>query len=378
MGYIGVKGGKDAITNSEKTVDYYRKKNKDKPVELEQIKNQMRLAVDKVMSEGSLYCPEIAALAVKQAEGDLLEASYLVRAFRSTLPRVGYSIGVKSDEMFIIRRISSSFQDIPGGQILGPSRDYSLRLLDFKLINEEKFNADPPRIENENISNEPDIFKPMEKVIDYLRKESLLEYPVRNNNKKPYDITRDQVNMPLERSARLQRLTRGEEGAILAFGYASMRGWGSVHPTLAEVRVGYMPVKIRHPHWNFEVTIGRITATEVDSICSFKKDTVVSESGEKEIKYNFTLGYGFVFGHNDKKAIAMSILDRTLSEKENNSPVKDQEFVLYHIDGIESQGFISHLKLPHYVTFQSAMDRLRSMKKNVFHEDKELIASYDE
>ena len=201
-----------------------------------------------------------------------------------------------------------------------------------------------------------------EKVIDYLRNEGLLDKPIKNRNQKPYDITRENLTFPLDRSARLQRLSRGEEGAILAFGYASMRGWGSVHPTIAEIRIGYLPVKIKHPHWNIEVNIGHILGTEVDSICSFTKKEITIEDKKIE-KYYFSLGYGFVFGQNDRKGIAMSILDRTLNTTEPESPVQDQEFVLLHVDGMESQGFISHLKLPHYVTFQSALDRLRHIQE---------------
>lgn len=361
MGYVGVKGGSDAIINSEVLIDYYRTKDIEKELPVSEIKNQFRLAVDRVMSEGSLYDRLVASIALKQAEGDVLEATYLVRAFRSTLPRIGYTVSVNSKEMFLIRRISSAFQDIPWGQVLGPSRDYTQRLINFNLMNDEKKTIDPPKSKSNSDDSEN-----AEKVIDYLRNEGLLDKPVKDASQKPYDITRENLTFPLDRSARLQRLSRGEEGAILAFGYASMRGWGSVHPTIAEIRIGYLPVKIIHPHWNIEVSIGNILATEVDSICSFTKKEITVDDKKIE-KYVFSLGYGFVFGQNDRKGIAMSILDRTLSDDEQDSPVQDQEFVLLHIDGMESQGFISHLKLPHYVTFQSALDRLRNtfrMKKS--------------
>ena len=58
----------------------------------------------------------------------------------------------------------------------------------------------------------------------------------------------------------------------------------------------------------------------------------------------------------------MSVLDHSLRVGDVRYPTQDQEFVLYHIDGVEATGFISHLKLPHYVTFQSKLDAaLRSM-----------------
>lgn len=67
-------------------------------------------------------------------------------------------------------------------------------------------------------------------------------------------------------------------------------------------------------------------------------------------------------GQNETKAIAMSVLDRNL-DIPGDTPAQNEEFVLYHIDSVESSGFVSHLKLPHYVTFQSKLDRIRSSKK---------------
>ena len=52
---------------------------------LAQITEQLTLAVDRVMNEGSLYDRELAALAIKQARGDLIEAIFLIRATRTTL-----------------------------------------------------------------------------------------------------------------------------------------------------------------------------------------------------------------------------------------------------------------------------------------------------
>ena len=85
------------------------------------------------MTEGSLYDRELAALAMKQARGDMIEAIFLVRAFRATLPRFGATEPVDTGAMQVRRRISSTFKDIPGGQILGPTFDYTHRLLDPQL-----------------------------------------------------------------------------------------------------------------------------------------------------------------------------------------------------------------------------------------------------
>ena len=129
--YVAVKGGERAIENAHRLLAHERRGDQGvAEVSLSQISEQLALGVDRVMSEGSLYDRELAALAIKQARGDMIEAIFLVRAFRATLPRFGATEPVDTSEMQVRRRISSTFKDIPGGQILGPTFDYTHRLLD--------------------------------------------------------------------------------------------------------------------------------------------------------------------------------------------------------------------------------------------------------
>ena len=100
---------------------------------LDQIREQLGRAIDRVMGEGSLYDPDLAALAIKQAQGDLIEAAFLLRAYRTTLPRFAHARPVDTAAMRAARRISAIFKDLPGGQTLGPTYDYTHRLLDFEL-----------------------------------------------------------------------------------------------------------------------------------------------------------------------------------------------------------------------------------------------------
>src|ERR1700732_5330013 len=135
--YVAVKGGERAIENAHRLLAHERRGDQRvAEVTLDQISGQLSLAVDRVMSEGSLYDRELAALAIKQARGDMIEAIFLVRAFRATLPRFGATEPVDTGEMQVRRRISSTFKDIPGGEILGPTLDYNHRLLDPQLAEE--------------------------------------------------------------------------------------------------------------------------------------------------------------------------------------------------------------------------------------------------
>src|SRR5687767_3721334 len=118
--YVAVKGGERAIENAHTLLAHERRGDPAVPdLTLGQISEQLALAVDRVMAEGSLYDPELAALAIKQARGDLIEAIFLLRAFRATLPRFGSTEPVETSDMAIRRRISAAFKDLPGGQILG-------------------------------------------------------------------------------------------------------------------------------------------------------------------------------------------------------------------------------------------------------------------
>src|SRR5665648_311149 len=91
MGYVAVKGGTLAIEESIKRLKYERLK-KGVVLDCDRIEGGMRCLIDQVMSESSLYNETIAALAIKQAEGSPEEAVFLMRAYRSTLPRKHYSV----------------------------------------------------------------------------------------------------------------------------------------------------------------------------------------------------------------------------------------------------------------------------------------------
>lgn len=361
MAYVAVKGGTEAIDNACRLLTRERTKGESFPLKVEQIKDQLYLLVDRVMGEGALYAPDLAALAVKQSAGDTLEASFMIRAYRSTLPRITYSLPRTTMGMRVIRRISAAFKDIPGGQVLGPTSDYTLRLLNFELFEETSVSRKALKRQMESTLPQgtkwPDSFP---KIAEILRQEGLLMPAGEQGNDNGFhlfDITRNALTYPADRSAVLQSLARGETGGLLALAYSSMRGYGNVHPTIGELRVGYVPLVTAHPYTQKPYLAGEVKVTEAEILARFDN---------REGKPMFMLGYGLCFGQNEIKAISMAILDRTMQAAEPKTPAEDQEFVLSHIDGIESMGFCNHWKLPHYVDFQSDLDRLR--KAQTVHE----------
>ena len=361
--YVAVKGGERAIEESWRMLDTARRGDLAQPeLSIAQIREQMRLAVSRVMTEGSVYDEELAALAIKQAAGDLVEAIFLLRAYRTTLPRFGYTRPIDTERMEIHRRISATFKDVPGGQVLGPTYDYTQRLLDFSLLAERdqiepdaparSTSIDPTRMTGNTAEQVP-------RVVSLLNAEGLIEQDLPSTRAgEPGDLSREPLSMPADRSTRLQNLARADEGFLLSMGYATQRGYAHSHPFAGEIRFGAVAVEMDVPELGFPIELGEIEVTECQMINQF--------AGSTHVAPTFTQGYGLAFGHAERKAMAMALVDRALRAEELgetvNAPTQDPEFVLYHSDNVEASGFIQHLKLPHYVDFQSELELVRRLR----------------
>ena len=364
--YVAVKGGEAAILNSYKLLEAQRRGDPSLPeLTVDQIRQQLKLSVDRVMTEGSVYDPELAALAIKQASGDLIEAIFLLRAYRATLPRLGNTCAIDTSSMQLMRRISATFKDLPGGQVLGPTYDYTQRLLDFTLLaNAQEGNSHLPQpSEIPSASLEHESFP---RVIDLLNQENLIEtFECPLDDPLPKDLTREPLRFPADRATRLQNIARGDEGFLLAMAYSTQRGYSHSHPFVGEVRLGEVAIEIEPEELGFAISIGDIEITECEMVNQF--------AGSKTEPPKFTRGYGLAFGHSERKAMAMSLVDRALRAEELGetieSPAQMQEFVLSHSDSLEASGFVQHLKLPHYVDFQSELELVRKMRANQHHSD---------
>ena len=353
--YVAVKGGEKAIAEAHKLLARERRGDASVPeLSLEQIREQLSLSVDRVMSEGSLYDSRLAALAVKQARGDLMEAIFLLRAYRTTLPRFGYAQPADTSKMHIRRRISATFKDVPGGQVLGPTFDYTHRLLDWSLGQESAAERQDDTLLHEEGAGLPGA---MPRVLDVLGREGIIDTETTGDDPDPDDLTREPLSLPAGRSMRLQNLARADEGFLLAMGYSTQRGFGTTHPFVGEIRMGEVEIEFVPEELGFAVTLGEITLTECETVNQF------TGSGEAR----FTRGYGLTFGQGERKAMSMALVDRSLRAgelgEEVRGPAQDGEFVLYHSDNVEASGFVQHLKLPHYVDFQSELVMVRGLRR---------------
>ena len=347
MAYVAVKGGERAIDAAHAWLAHERRGDPGvAALEVEQIEGQLGRAVDRVMGEGSLYDRSLAALAIRQAQGDLIEAAFLIRAYRTTLPRFGAARPIETAEMAVRRRVSAIFKDLPGGQVLGPTTDYTHRLLDF-----EPAAPEAPAEADAGAATMPPAFA-------ILGQEGLVE-PDAAPDGTPTDLTREPLAFPAGRDARLQALARGDEGFLLAMGYSTQRGWGGSHPFVGEMRVGTCEVVLEPPELGFPISIGDVVLTECQMVNQF--------AGSKLVPPQFTRGYGLCFGHAERRAMGMALVDRAMRAEElgevADAPAQNVEFVLSHCDNVEATGFVEHLKLPHYVDFQSELETIRQMRR---------------
>lgn len=351
--YIAAKGGEAAIQQSEQL--YQALKGAVTAEFVHHLLDKMPYLVDRVMGEASLYAPELAALALAQAGGDLYEAVLLLRAYRSTQPRIAYATPVTAEAMLTVRRISAAFKDIPGGQVLGPSLDYSHRILDLDILDgrlPDQSAADTALLPADAPDASASPASPTyPAVADWQRAQGLMRPLPEQPPVAPADIpdlTRDPVMFPAPRAHRLQALARADTGGVLALGYSVMRGYGLIHPTVNELRLAHAEVQVTHPLTGEPFSAGRVRVSQGE---------VVSPASAQG---TLATGFAATLGWNEVKLIAAATLDLEMNQADNH-PAHSEEFVLYHTEAVESSGFCIHFKLPHYVTFSSSLDNLRKV-----------------
>ena len=346
----------EAASKAGELSRWFEHRERSQVLECSQITQQMRLLVDKLMGEAGLYDPALAAEAIRSCGGDIDEAVVVLRAHRETLPRRYRSEIIDTRKMSVQRRISSAFREIPGGQILGPSRDYTQRLLEVDIVREDdesvaQFISEVQTL-TDNIQTDADAsLSLIGKVADLLKKEGLMRPVNEEEDRTITDVTTTPLQFPAPRSAALQVLARGDTGSIMALAYSAMRGQGGDHPTIGELRYGLVKLSVCDRDGRSR-TLGRIKVTESENISKIKVK-------KKDSIPHMSMGYGLCFGHNETKAICMGILDRSMRIPGDHAPAISQEFVLNHVDGPSAYGSVSSTRMPAYVEFGSEINLLR-------------------
>lgn len=353
MSYAGTnRGGTSAILAAEKlNRDRARHRPELSPA---QLYATIPGIIDQVMGEGGLFSPGTGASAMLQAAGDTAEAVHLLRSHRSTLPRLAFTEPIDPDDMVLNRRVIPAHRRPDGPQLLGATFDYSPRLI------ADNSDGDPLGLDPEELlagQPVPDLSgyedRPPQRFTEWLRDRNLLTDVAAHDDPEPYDLTLNPISLPAERSALLSAMSIAETGALVNAWYRGVTGpdgHTDEHITLGDVRYGDLDVSVTHPHTGNPVTVGTLAATDAEAVAH------LDQRGEDTSK--FDAGYGFAFGHNERKAIAMAAMNLAWTrEGETPEGIAMEQVLMHTTDGLAANGFLEHLKLPHYVTFRSQIER---------------------
>ncbi len=212
----------------------------------------------RVMSEGSLYDSELAALAVKQARGDLIEAIFLIRAYRTTLPRLGSSRPhrYRRDDLRAPRL----------GHVQGHFRAVRYWGRPSTTRTGWSISRWPPRGMKPLPRGMAQLCaeKPAPRVSEHLLdSEGLLPRRSRATTTRRQDLTRAPLELPAERPLRLQALARADEGFLLGLAFSTQRGYGRTHAFVGELRIGAVEVDgSKSPSLGFAIDFAEIVVTE--------------------------------------------------------------------------------------------------------------------
>jgi alpha-D-ribose 1-methylphosphonate 5-triphosphate synthase subunit PhnI len=361
MSYAGTnKGGTEAIVAAERLV-LERRAQLDSGLTAESVVTSFPLAIDRIMGEGGLWDEPTAAAAFLQANGDITEAVHLIRAHRSTLPRLAFSHPLNPRELQLLRRVVSTQRQPDGPILLGETVDYTARILhdgsepplpvvdavEAGDLSAEQL-AERAALELEHPADEP-----FRRFRDYLHDMGVLADRALPTDEEPFDIQMVAPQLPATRSAWLSMMAQADTGALINIWYQGVlgpSGYPSESVTLGEVRHGRLPVRVAHPHTGELVEIGRIRVSETEAVSHLGENR-----GEDPTTYD--IGYAMALGHNERKAIAAACMDIVAWRFRGTEMGKQIEQVLLHTtDGLAASGFLEHLKLPHFVTFQSGLD----------------------
>ncbi|WP_084499464.1 carbon-phosphorus lyase complex subunit PhnI [Brevibacterium album] len=358
MGYAGVnKGGTSAILAAEELLRQRRASVP--PLDPETVAAAFGEILDQIMGEGALWDPELAARAFVQAGGDTAEAVHLLRAHRSTLPRLAFSVPIDPDSVRLLRRVVSAHRSPDGPQLLGETVDYSPRIMSGPGPG-DPLGAAVEQLAGDTAGASTRVHEDRapQRYTSYLAERDLLAAREDPGDPEPVDLALTPVSLPAERSALLSAMAIAETGALVNQWYRGVcgpDGHTDESVTLGEVRHGEYDVRVVHPLTGRPVVVGAIRASECEAIDH------LDQRGQDSSK--FEAGYGFALGHNERKAIAMASMDSAVHRARGTALGRELEQTVMHtLDGLAANGFLEHLKLPHYVTFRSQVERAEAAR----------------
>lgn len=295
------------------------------------------LLEEQVCAEAGLWETTVARRALDQAHGDVPHAVSMVRVWAATQPHLR-ALTVEPDDVVVVRRLSSAYPQVPGGQWLGFSPDLIPRQLNW----DDPPSADAaPRLDEPGGADAPAPTRAATpRVRDLIGGAPMVPPAAGGDGADPASTI---VAPPFTRASRLSMLARAESGALVALS-ALILGRRQ-EAVLVELTVGIATVRIPHPRTGAPCAVAEVPITEVEVVLDADVDG----------RPGLAMGWGATLGRVERRAISLALLDGAmLAEGELREPlVLDDQTVIAATDGPATTGFVEHLRLPHYASFAS-------------------------
>jgi alpha-D-ribose 1-methylphosphonate 5-triphosphate synthase subunit PhnI len=309
---------------------------------------QLPVLEDQVCAEAGLWAPDAARRAIVQAGGDVPRAVSFLKVWAATLPHLE-SVPVNQSDIRVTRRISSAYQDIPGGQWLGYAPDLAPRILSWDDAPDDLDEADVLEI-----GGSVDADAPSRAEVPRVR--DLLDDLPLKTDLDAVDGADPAVGMPIppfDRATRAGVLARGETASLVTL--ASLILGRRREAVLAELTVNTVSVRVPHPRTGEPCVVAELPVVEADTIIDAEVDGAPG----------FAVGWGVSMGSIERRAISLALIDGAIQadgELDESIPL-DEQTVVGATDGSSNNGFVEHLRLPHFASFASYVAQARNGKR---------------
>lgn len=294
---------------------------------------------EQVCAEAGLWETSAARRALDQSRGDAAHAVSMLRVWAATQPHVP-ALPVTPDDVVIVRRLSSAYPRIPGGQWLGLAPDLIPRQLNWEN------NQTPQDLTAHAMPSSEAADAPARgatpRVRDLVDGAAMVPVPDDGDGDDP---ARTVLMPPFPRASRLAMLARGETGALVAL--AALILGRRQEAVMVELTVGVAAVRVPHPRTGVACTVAEVPITEVEVVLDADVDG----------RPGLATGWGATLGTVERRAISLALLDGAMqADGELREPLMlDEQTVIAATDGPATNGFVEHLRLPHYASFAAYM-----------------------
>lgn len=303
---------------------------------------------EQICAEAGLWEPVAARRALDQSHGDPAHAVSILRVWAATQPHLD-ALTVQPEDVVLTRRLSSAYPQVPGGQWLGFAPELIARQLVWSPPREP--GGHPPeaaerRTPTADAPRRADTLR----VRDLIQGAPTVTPPADSAGDDP---ARAVLVPPHSRSNRLALLTRGETGALVAL--AAMILGRRQEAVLVELSVAVANVRIHHPRSGIPVAVAEVPITEVEVVLD----------ADVEGRPGLALGWGATLGTVERRAIALALLDAAiLADGDLAEPLMlDEQTIIAATDGPATNGFVEHLRLPHYAGFTAYLAQAASKEQ---------------